>query len=302
MWAKATRYSHNHSSPQQTVRRANEPKFGRQNGASTRRDHDDDEDLRRHGSDKDFARKGDSSTSLSTAAAGVDAPAGFRRRRTAKTKQPRVLTSRFGFVNSFRALWIGAITGDYILWGEITKQEALDLNSQTSTSSALIWFASVTWAVGLKGVFGYVEPNATIVPGHGVADGFQSKSGFQACYALFLLSIGSSAMCTIAAVHANTVLAQVNDGDFDRYMQLAGNRSQKLVHYLFFWGLQALFTGWSVMIWLSLAWPVNLAVTILLFVMIGGWQWSLSSCVAALDTLDFERHGGTLTLDNGEDG
>jgi hypothetical protein len=113
-------------------------------------------------------------------------------------------------------LWKGFVTGHFIRVGGMTKQEAFDLNTQLSTISALVWFASVTWVIGNDEVYEFVRvyaPRSSSGPLPGIEGSAATKDAhdwvFWPSYFVFQCSVVSSAISTFMGVHNNMLLLQV---------------------------------------------------------------------------------------------
>jgi len=160
-----------------------------------------------------------------------------------------------GYFHVFLSMFVAM---DFLKLGHTSRSETMALNEQVSTISALCWFASLSWAVGLEDTF-FFQNEA------------QSKWSGQFCWTLYLMSVYCCCIASIVGVQNNMVLTQVSKEHYPEYMESAGNTMQQFMGICFFLGLDFLIMAWFVMAWVTMVWPLNAVFAVVMSVPFVPW-------------------------------
>jgi hypothetical protein len=127
---------------------------------------------------------------------------------------------------------------------DLSRAEVLEMNTQLAFILALIWFADVTYLLGIPS---YMATAAS-------RDQNWAKLAFGT--AAVLVSIG-----TALTIQQYLFVLQVKEHNFREYMQQEGCKLQKLIIRLFLLGCWSLGTAYFFMQLCVLPWPFNIALT-----------------------------------------
>ena len=173
-----------------------------------------------------------------------------------------------------KGLLSGWLTGEFLAKGNMCRQDAIDLNMYIASISALVWFASVTWAVSLKGPF---DNYTSMMPelAYGINNdvlpmGLMDTNSFQRwtyliSWIVYLVSVAFSAIACFIGMHNTMVVMQVSDyldrhaaSEFQYFWKTYGKRQLILLGVFFLLGMWTLYLAWMIMIMASMPWPLNL--------------------------------------------
>ena len=120
-------------------------------------------------------------------------------------------------------------------------RDVIDLNTQLSTVSALVWFASITFTTGLSTVFAFPF-------GESGGPGMEGWI-FRTSYFFFAASCVFSSLSTLLGVYNNMIMYQVSESHFAQFMLRSGNIALRISFFLFGGGVVALMLAFDFMIY-----------------------------------------------------
>ena len=120
-------------------------------------------------------------------------------------------------------------------------RDVIDLNTQLSTVSALVWFAGITFITGLSTVFAFPF-------GESGGPGMEGWI-FRTSYFFFAVSCVLSSLSTLLGVYNNMIMYQVSESHFAQFMLRSGNIALRISFLLFSGGVVALVLAFDLMLY-----------------------------------------------------
>ena len=138
-------------------------------------------------------------------------------------------------------IFSAVVTGQFLEAGRMSWRDVIDLNTQLSTVSALVWFASITFTTGLSTVFAFPF-------GESGGPGMEGWI-FRTSYFFFAVSCVFSSISTLLGVYNNMIMYQVSESHFAQFMLRSGNIALRISFLLFTGGVVALVLAFEFMIY-----------------------------------------------------
>jgi hypothetical protein len=145
-------------------------------------------------------------------------------------------------VDVLLSFFSAVVTGRFLDGGRMSWRDVIDMNTQLSTVSALVWFASITFITGLASV-------ASFPFGDSQGPGGMEEWIFRTTYFFFALSCVTSALSTLLSICNNMIMYQVSESDFATFMRRSGNLALRISFGMFVGGVLALVLGFDFMIY-----------------------------------------------------